>query len=356
MSAQPAYTAPLTAQRGGLAADLPMLPTRMTPAELPLTLPAAVLRLPYAPATRLVLAEIVSLHAANRGRCNCSDAHLAARLTISTDTANRAVKQLEADGLLVKEVDKAAGFLRTLTPVAAAIEAKAAANPYPENAGSYPQNTARGATRILPPDYPQNAGSPTRILPDPLPAKCGTNIPLINLPSNFHQSSSAACAVAADEKKIGAGIPVAEASTVEAEPGPTVASAGAPEPDRSAAAPKEKVAGKRKGPANPARSVRPEVPFLESELGTLEAFEAAFDGTDYALANLRYYHEKIAAWRQKGEVPCRKDWKATAKQFFLNDISANCLVLAPSVHYATGGGPADPGARAGGYRSRRYDA
>ncbi|MGI4822694.1 MAG: hypothetical protein ACRYFV_15905 [Janthinobacterium lividum] len=87
------------------------------------------LRLPYPPATRLVLAEIVSLYASNAGCCDASDAHFAARLTINKDTANVAVKLLEADGLVTKVVTRLpTGFYRTLTPNPAAIAAKAATN------------------------------------------------------------------------------------------------------------------------------------------------------------------------------------------------------------------------------------
>ena len=348
MSAAPAYSAPMTAHRGGE----PALPARMTPAALSLTLPATVLRLPYPPATRLVLAEIVSLHAANGGCCDASDAHFAARLTINKDTANVAVKLLVADGLVTKVVTRSpTGFYRTLTPNAAAIAAKAAGNPYPENTAS-PTRKFRVANAGTLPGisglaYPEIPATPTRKNPLPLPGNSVSNIPV-----NLHQSSSIDSAAG---KKIGEDFPQPEAFTVEAGPLPEPALPPTAEPDRPAAAPKEKVAGKRKGPARPARSTQPDVPFLESELATLAAFTAAFDGTDYALANLAYYHEKIAAWRQKGEVPRRKDWKATAKQFFLNDISSNSLVLAPGVHRA-GDPAANSGACPGGYRSRRYDA
>ncbi|MET4104745.1 hypothetical protein [Hymenobacter sp. UYP22] len=117
-------------------------------------------------------------------------------------------------------------------------------------------------------------------------------------------------------------------------------------------APKEKVAPKRKGvkqaairaaatgqashPDRPARRGRqqlPEVPFAESELADVEKFIQAFDGTDYQLADLRFYHAKIQAWRDRktGEPPRRRDWKACATQFFLNDAHENRLKLAPHV-------------------------
>ena len=119
--------------------------------------------------------------------------------------------------------------------------------------------------------------------------------------------------------------------------------------------PQEKVARKRKVPHRPQR---PEIPFAESELATLDAFMAAFAGTDYALADLRFYHEKILNWRQKGDVPLRRDWLATCKQFFLNDAADNRLKLAPGTHlHRPGQHRPDSGTRPAptGYRSK-YDA
>jgi hypothetical protein len=203
MSALP-YEIPLRAERGGLAPAIDLPRPRMTPAEIPLTLSADVLRLPYQPAVRMVLAEIVSLHAATAGRCDCSDAHFAARLTLSSNTVSRAVQQLEADKLITKHVNKAAGFHRTLTPDLLAIAEKAATNPYPQNAGSYPQNGGRGTTPKTGVAYPQNEGSPTPKMGGTLPPKWGSNTPF-NIPSNFQEpstSSADASPVAAEEKTV----------------------------------------------------------------------------------------------------------------------------------------------------------
>ncbi|WP_083937860.1 hypothetical protein [Hymenobacter aerophilus] len=136
--------------------------------------------------------------------------------------------------------------------------------------------------------------------------------------------------------------------------------------------PKKKVAQKKKGvggatirqvgqaqnaDANPppkrGRPHRPEVPFAESELAAYENFAAAFAGTDYALADLRFYHAQVANWRKNGEPPRRRDWKATATQFMLNDAHDNRLKLAPSPQ----ANDASPGALFArtGYRSK-YDA
>jgi hypothetical protein len=123
---------------------------------------------------------------------------------------------------------------------------------------------------------------------------------------------------------------------------------------------KEKVAPKRKTRSHTTqerKAKRPEVPFAESELADLSAFIAAFTSTDFELANLRYYHEKVANWRKDGEPPRRRDWKATAKTFMLNDVERNALVLAPGSQRGTSGtppyctGPSDHSAE---YVSQRY--
>ena len=204
MSAALAYTPPLlTAHRGGPASlDLP--PVRMTPGQIALTLSADVLRLPYTPATRLVLAEIVSLHAAT-GCCDASNTHFMARLTLKHDVVNEAIQRLHDDGLIVKVVNKAAGFYRTLTPVPAAISAKASTNPYPEKSTSYSEKPTSTPSRKSRLGYPEIPTSPSRENPLPLVGNPDTNTPL-NLPSNFQEDSipqtPAADAAAGPEKKI----------------------------------------------------------------------------------------------------------------------------------------------------------
>jgi hypothetical protein len=175
-----------------------------------------------------------------------------------------------------------------------------------------------------------------------------------------HQNSAAA-----SQKKIGErfqGKELSEAQVLDAEqPGPD---------DR----PKKKVAPKKKG--EQAGSIRaaataargesrrrgplPELPFRESALYDFEAFTAAFAGTDYALADLRHYHQLVDNWRDKktGLPPLRRDWVATSKKFMLNDAADNRLKLAPGTRPHHPGQPApDAGARSAstGYRSR-YDA
>lgn len=141
------------------------------------------------------------------------------------------------------------------------------------------------------------------------------------------------------------------------------------------AAPKKKVAPKKKGVGEPAtasttsspggarrrggRPQRPELPFTESEIATPEAFAAAFEGSDYALADLRYYHALVGNWRKDGEPPLRRDWKATATKFMLNDAADNRLKLAPGTQrHEPGAGNSDQmgsGIPTTGYRSKRWD-
>ncbi|UOR06263.1 helix-turn-helix domain-containing protein [Hymenobacter aerilatus] len=327
---------------------------KLTPAELPLTLSADVLRLPYPPATRLVLAEIVSLHACNAGLCDASDPHFAARLSVNKDTVSVAIKLLEADGLISKVVVPVqGGKYRTLTPNPAAITAKAATNPYPD----VEVNTRRNFRRVqdgnsglhtpeIPVPHAGNSGFHKPEFPISQTGISGGNTSTTNIPIEHSIKPSSATHEAAVESE-----EVGQVAAEEIQVDPIRPAAQAPHTGGAAEPAPSKPAKKSRLPKAP-RTSRPEVPFLESEYADYDTFAAAFVGTDYALANLRYYHEKISAWRQKGEVPRRKDWLATAKQFFLHDISSNSLVLDPSTQRA----PAHAGARATrpGYVSR-YD-
>ncbi|UYZ60209.1 hypothetical protein [Hymenobacter latericus] len=141
----------------------------------------------------------------------------------------------------------------------------------------------------------------------------------------------------------------------------------------AAEAPKKKVAPKKKGVqqatirqaaaraattarTEKARPQRPEVPFAESGLARYEDFAAAFASTDYELADLRFYHAQVANWRKDGEPPRRRDWKATATKFMLNDAHDNRLKLAPNVQRSPDGSlhqqPAGSGPAGTGYVSK----
>jgi hypothetical protein len=339
----------LRAERGGLAPTASPS-TRMHPAEIALTLSADVLRLPYTANTRLVLAEIVSLHAAT-GCCDASNPHFMARLTLKHDVVNEAIQRLHEEGLIVKLVDKGAGFYRTLTPVPAAIAAKAAVNAYPEKPTSYSKKPTSHPSRKSRLGQSEIPTTPSRENPLPLVGNPDTNTPS-NIPVNFHQSSTTTPFGRGDAPQgpeVELEAPAEELAAVE-----VLEAELPPEP-----APKKKAAAKKKPPERPARLSRPDIAFADSELADFAHFEAALAGTDYELADLRYYHEKIKNWRQKGEPPLRKDWLATSKQFFLNDVRENCLKLAAGVQRYDATGHAESvgsGAGATGYRSSRYDA
>jgi len=126
-------------------------------------------------------------------------------------------------------------------------------------------------------------------------------------------------------------------------------------PATPAPGPAARAAPRRRG----GRPPRPELPFAESALATPEAFAAAFEGSDYALADLRYYHALVANWRQDGQPPLRRDWQATATKFMLNDAADNRLKLAPGTQrHEPGAGHAaqmGSGIPVTGYRSKRWD-
>ena len=109
------------------------------------------------------------------------------------------------------------------------------------------------------------------------------------------------------------------------------------------------------------RQKRPETTFQESAIYPKAAFSAAFEGTDYALADLNHYHEAVNLWRDKttGEPPRRADWVATAKRFMFNDATDNRLKIAPNVQRhdgSPGSSTANPGIPSTGYRSSRWDS
>jgi len=147
---------------------------------------------------------------------------------------------LEGQGLVLKTVDKAAGFYRTLRPVPDAIAALAAANPYPEKPDSYRQNPGRGATGKIRLAYPENPASPSRKNPHPLAGNSDTNTP-VNIPGNFQQPSTtppapsaAASAGGGPQKKIEGATTSLPAQPAQP-PAPPVAAAP-PKPAKASAA------------------------------------------------------------------------------------------------------------------------
>ena len=209
-----------------------------------------------------------------------------------------------------------------------------------------PHPTQAAPKRKLPARATSNPTTEATSDPTPTPAappfdKLDSNLttPLVENGTPFSRTA------AAPEKKRGVG------------PAAYSRHSGAEDSDLTAQAPpKEKGALKRKGAPGPQR--RPEVLFADSELAPIEAFIAAFAGTDYELANLRYYHELVANWRQHGEPPRRRDWLATSKKFMLNDMQDGKLKLASSATYPRSGAApltqAEFGAAVDEYANGRY--
>jgi hypothetical protein len=315
-------TPSLIAQRGGLA---PTASVKMHPAEINLTLPKNVLRLPITMNARAVLAEIVSLHAANAGCCDASDAHFAARLTLNKDTVSVAVQLLETLGLVTKVTKlTAGGNYRTLTPNSEAITAKAATNPYPEAASNSRRNFRSGhagvsgqATPEIPVMQAGVSGYPSPEKPESLTGISGGNIPY-NTPVSFHTLNNDAAAAAApvSEKKRGANF-----SSVDL---PDDALISAPP---VAAAPPSK---------------RP-VLLRDSALATFSAFAGAWQAAaaanpetyaDYLRADLKHYHDALLDWSDANGKK-KLDWLAAIRSSIRNDYSKGCLRLTgqtPTAH------------------------
>ena len=319
----------LTAQRGGLAPTA--APVKMHPSEIALTLSADVLRLPYPPATRLVLAEIVSLYSANAGCCDASDPHFAARLTINKDTVSVAITKLEADGLLSKVVVPVqGGKYRTLTPNPAAIAAKAATNAYPEVEINTRRNFRRveekadshaGNPGLHTPEFPVShavfSGLHTPEFPISHAGFSGGNIPF-NIPvENTLNNDAAGAAALGSEKKIGEGF-------------------------SSTALPAEvEVSAPPVALAPPAKGLHL---MRLSSVATFPAFVQAWDTAaaanpdtyaDYTNADLLHYHTALLDWSNSNGKK-KLDWLATIRASMRNDVGKGLLRRLGAKPSATG--------------------
>lgn len=133
------------------------MPTK-APANVGLYLPPDVIRLTrYPMTTRVIFAEVLALAATGR-TCTPSNAHFAARFGLSADTVSRALRELEAAGLLIIDQDPQTGHNRTLAPAptAAPSAADSAATP-PQIAAPHPPQTAEGYPTAKSGTPPQNA-------------------------------------------------------------------------------------------------------------------------------------------------------------------------------------------------------
>jgi hypothetical protein len=84
---------------------------------------------------------------------------------------------------------------------------------------------------------------------------------------------------------------------------------------------KKKVALKKKSEGGEAA----EHSFCQSPYFSLEKLREALANTDYAHANLKYYHEVINNWSESKGAK-KKDWLATIKNWILRDVQAGKLV------------------------------
>lgn len=340
-------------------------------------------RLPASRTHRAVLIEVCELAAQKHGACTASNAYIGGRLLASERTVSRTLCDLVAADLLLVQGE---GRSRRLTPSAGLLACYAhgenldsLAKLNLDNLAKKPrqpsQNGEVGEVENL-----DNHGVEPRQTAHPNLDNCGseprqTGSRIIRDEQDDHsttrddqgaslRSALAAALLEVEQLKKKCEQLEAESAALKSpppEPPPLEVSHRA-EPEPMAKPPRAS------RPKRIVPSRKPEVSFAESEFADYERFAAAFEGTDYEMLDLRFYHQKILNWRQKGEVPTRKDWKATAAQFFLNDQQSNSLKLAAGVerydastHGAIGSnnavGPrsAPAGAGATGYRSSRYD-
>ena len=66
--------------------------------------------------------------------------------------------------------------------------------------------------------------------------------------------------------------------------------------------------------------------FSDSNFFVFEEFEKQFEGTDYEVADLRFYYENVKNWSAGGGNK-KLDWIATARNFMLKDRQENKLIL-----------------------------
>lgn len=231
---------------------------RKKPGELGLDMSAAVMRLRYPPGTRMVLAEIISLHLSSRRGCDASDQHFADRIGVgmSKNSATAAVGALYKDGLIAKDVNKGAGNYRVLVPLFDAIEAAAKLNPYPEKQGRTTPKFGVGSDDEATPEigvgYPENQGSSTPEIGAALPQNLGTNTS-VNPSPNLSSTPQPA-------QGLPAAVPCASESEKKEGPSPSSDSstASASHTGGASRVPTRKAASKKAQPIRPALVPLPE--------------------------------------------------------------------------------------------------
>ncbi len=298
------------------------------------------------------------------------DELMAASRIGNRDTYTAALRTLEAFGLLIYQPSHRTNGSRVLMTELTGEVAPQVSQP---KASGCPTSEATAAPEVAAP-----VGQPVAAQPGQPSPEVAAQVSQHSLLSKTVDVNSIVNSAAAPEKKRGKvfsddGLSGAEILDDTAPPDGAVPDPGA--------APKKKVAPKKQGVQaetiraaataqateprrqSRGRQNRPETTFQESAIYPKDKFIAAFEGTDYALADLNHYHEAVNLWRDKitGELPRRADWIATAKRFMFNDATDNRLKLAPGVQRhepgnGTSSGTANPGASTTGYRSRRWDS
>lgn len=125
------------------------------------------------------------------------------------------------------------------------------------------------------------------------------------------------------------------------------------------------VEDEKKGKAPPGSAAPPEKPkdrggltlFRDTPFADLDTFAAAFLGTDYEYADLRYYHEVIRNWSDSKNNK-KIDWIATARSWMLRDKNDGKLQLRNGTKQSTttGGGTSDLRSQLDAYIARRNRA
>ena len=301
-------------------------PAIPSPAVKPraLTVPAEVLALEGITLTaKLILAEVIDLYKVKK-HVFASDEHFAARLGIGLRTVGDAIKQLHEQGLLTRTIDPAARHKRQLIPTLpnhnTAGEASTPTQNAPASASRVAADSAAGSCGIRK-DSLRN--------PQAVPAKSAGINNRVNTKSNIHLTppggSAAAAAAPAPQrswKKVGASNP----SQTAAPSSPLVAAVPPTSPPRLSRA--------------QAKST-PQHVFAESPYADADAFVAALQGTDYAHADLRYYHEVICTWAESKDarnanwLPMMCNWMLRDAKDHKLKTTTSTLLSSPSHAYAS---------------------
>jgi hypothetical protein len=84
---------------------------------------------------------------------------------------------------------------------------------------------------------------------------------------------------------------------------------------------------------HPKANPKPDLLFKDSPYADKLRFMQAFAGSEYAGANLDYYHEIVKNWSESKQAK-KKDWIATVKNWMLRDFKEGKLVTHESSTYA----------------------